>query len=493
MTEPTDLRIDRTAPRVAAQGAVALAAVVAATLVGLGTEANPLAAGVIYFLTVLALAIRRGLLAGALASVLATSALNYCFIPPVGTFHVAEPQNWVALAGFLVAATVASRLVARERQRALEAEAREREIEALYRLSLDLFSAPAGPDGLGVATRQALGTIGARSGGLVLGAEGGELEPEPRFWFGSLQDLEIHRLLARGPAPPADESDTSRGWRNASVPILVGGHRAGALVAYGTRATPATLQSVARMIALAMEREEMLGERARLAAIEAGDRLKTALLRAVSHDLSTPLTAIGLAVESLRRQLPAGSPLAEPVTVLGEESARLSRRIENLLALARLEAGHSAPRREPTPAADLFRAAREHLTLWLGRRALEVRVADDCPDLQVDPNLAVEILVNLLENAHRASRPDSLLEMVAAPVPTEPGRVRLEIRDRGAGLSSAPAPGDAGRVGLGLEIARSFAVALGGTVSLHPRDGGGVVARVDLPAVAPSIRAGEDD
>ena len=207
----------------------------------------------------------------------------------------------------------------------------------------------------------------------------------------------------------------------------------------------------------------------RLEALRESDALKTSLLRAVSHDLSTPLTAICMQIERLQRQVEP-SMLAE----LAEQTDRLRRRIENLLAMARLEAGTFVPRPEPTPPADLFRAVREHLPLVAN---LHVSVTDDCPDVYADPSLTLVVLVNLVENAHRASPRESTIELLAHPAAAG---VRLEVLDRGSGI--AVTESDTARRGLGLEIARSFAAANGGAVSLESRPGGGAVAHVDLPA-----------
>ncbi len=218
---------------------------------------------------------------------------------------------------------------------------------------------------------------------------------------------------------------------------------------------------------LAAERERLLEERSHLEALRESDALKTSLLRAVSHDLSTPLTAIGLQIERLQRQV-------DPKTLadLAEQTFRLRRRIESLLAMARLEAGNFIPRPEPTPPADLFRAVREHLPLVT---SLRVEVSDDCPDVLADPSLALEVLVNLVENAYRASPQNSMIELLAYPYDN---RVRLEVLDRGGGIGES----DTARRGLGLEIASSFAEANGGEVTLTNRPGGGAVARVDLRA-----------
>ena len=202
-----------------------------------------------------------------------------------------------------------------------------------------------------------------------------------------------------------------------------------------------------------------------LSVVRESEALKTSLLRAIAHDLTTPITAIMLRIESLQRRATSDR---DDLAAIADETGRLRRRIDNLLSMARLEAGKATPRPEPTPVQDLLRSVRENLPLV----PVSIRVDPDCPDANVDPSLTLEILVNLVENAHRAS--GATVEILARG---EGNRVRLEILDRGPGM-----PATMTQRGLGLEIARSFAVANGGTIQLSQRDGGGTVATVELPA-----------
>lgn len=222
---------------------------------------------------------------------------------------------------------------------------------------------------------------------------------------------------------------------------------------------------------LYVEREKFLEDRAHMQALRESETLKTSLLRAISHDLTTPLTAITIHTEALRR-----GDLQEPLAGIIGETDRLRRRIDNLLAMARLEAGKAMPRPEPTPPADLFRALRENLPLVFQARPVTVHVDDDCPDANVDPSLVLEILVNLIENAHRVSPPGAPIELVAR---AHDGNVRIEVLDRGPGL---PGDSDTAQRGLGLEIARGLATANRGTFAIMQREGGGAVAQLDVPA-----------
>ena len=236
--------------------------------------------------------------------------------------------------------------------------------------------------------------------------------------------------------------------------------------------------------ALYQERERFMEETAHMAALRESEALKTSLLRAISHDLTTPLTAITIQTEALKRRAAVDGELRDAVNGIDDETRRLRRRIDNLLSIARLEAGKTKPRREPAPPADLFRAVRENVPV-----PVTVHVDDDCPDANVDPSLALEILVNLLENAHRVSPPGAPVELTARRHPLDPAQVRIEVLDRGPGLPSE-ATTDLAQRGLGLEIARGLAAANGGSIDLTPRPGGGTIARVDFPAAI--LMAGEE-
>jgi len=229
------------------------------------------------------------------------------------------------------------------------------------------------------------------------------------------------------------------------------------------------------------ELEMVIAENAHLQAVRESEALKTSLLRAISHDLTTPITAITIRTESLRRHARADADLLEDLGAIAEETSRLRRRIDNLLSMARLEAGKARPHREPTPPADLFRAARENLPLVFAARTVAMNVAADCPDANVDPSLALEILVNVLENAHRVSPVAETIELVARRHPLDSGKIRIEVLDRGPGIPASETS-DIAQRGLGLEIARSLAAVNDGSIGLAPRAGGGTVARIDLPA-----------
>jgi two-component system sensor histidine kinase KdpD len=467
-----------TATKVLPWGAIP-AGVALVTLAGKAGGADAATIGFFYLAVVLGLATWGGWAVGAVASVAAMLCFNFFFLPPFGTLTVADPSHWVALIAFLGASTLASRLVATARRQAAEAERRSREVEILYGLCFSLFTVSPRLGVLGEATGRTLRAIGAEAGALWLA---GEDSPASVIGPSVVADPgALARVLgARHTVEEAIEGDL----RTAYLPLAVGEQVSGVLVARGQLASRSVLEPAGRLLALAIERGRLLEEAAHLEAVRESEALKTGLLRAVSHDLRTPLTSLRLEIESLDRQLQDQPAALASVRGLSLAQERLARRIDNLLSLARLEAGVARPRPEPVPPGELFRAARESLALILAGRAVEVRVAPGCPDLWADPPLTLEALVNLLENAARAAPPGSRIELVAEPDPGDPKRVRLEVRDEGPGM---PEAGDSAARGLGLQIAHGLAEANGGTLSLLGRGGegrSGTVARITLP-VAP--------
>jgi two-component system sensor histidine kinase KdpD len=483
--------------RLARDLALAGSAIAVATAAGALLRVNPTTFALVLFTLVLVLAAWRGVFGAVLASLLATACLNFFFLPPLHTWHVEDSENWIALGCFLIASILAARIVTHARleaeeatARTEEAKARRSEIEALYQLSVDLFRATRRIGSLQAAAERALVASGARGGGgLVLFGES-PYRQRTVLWVGPEDDNKEDLLAAPGRHRRTFEWPAPDG-RDVYLPLLIEGRASGVFVARQTEATTSALESISTLLALAVEREQVVQEQTHVEALRESDALKTSLLRAVSHDLTTPLTAIALQTGQLRRR--SGPDQQPSIDALEMEVGRLRRRIDGLLALARLEAGALAPSKEPTPPADLFRAVRENLSLIARTRPIVVRVEPDCPDLDIDPSLALEIIVNLVENAHRSSPAGEPVTLHAERHPAEPRLVRLEILDRGPGIAllspgnKPDIPSDVGHRGLGLEIAQGLARALHGTVTLANRSGGGTVAQVDLPAAEPAV------
>jgi two-component system sensor histidine kinase KdpD len=231
--------------------------------------------------------------------------------------------------------------------------------------------------------------------------------------------------------------------------------------------------------ALAAERDRLRDEAIEAEAVRRSDELKTSLLRAVSHDLRTPLTAIIAAGAALDSPSVTGEERHELSDAVVEEGRRLSRLVENLLDVSRLESGAAEPHREPVDLADLLAAARESI----GSYGEQVRLAldDDLPPLRADPTQLERAFANLLENAvvHGEGQPVLVRSRLVGP------RLVVRVVDRGPGIPEnlrerifepfyrAPEAAGAAGSGLGLAIARGFVEANGGEVEVESLPGQG--------------------
>ena len=458
------------------------------TTCALAFRLNAASAGFVLLVGVLLIASRQPLSVASVAAIAATLSYNFFFFPPKRTLTIDDPENWIALATFLLTSLLANRLLVRERAQAEIARASREDIEALYEMSFALLKDAHGIEQVGKAAVRYLDRIGAASGGVIL--------------FGS--SPQHQQILAWTGAPITDEVEDiasgvgrhgrvtnipSRFGRDVCVPLAVGSRVRAALLIRDTIGAITAFESAANLLAFAIERERFTRERAHVEALHETNRLKTSLLQAVSHDLKSPLTVLTVESEALERIGTTNAAAASHIRTIRDEVGRLHRRIDNLLSVARFEAGIISPRTEPTPPADLFRAARESLPTITSARSIQTMVLDDVPDLFVDPSLALEIVINLIENAHRASPPSSPIELFAMTSDDVEGRVWVEVRDRGFGLSAEQAkrvrvsdpPAERGP-GLGIELARTLADLSGGTVEWFERPGGGTVARLDVPA-----------
>jgi two-component system sensor histidine kinase KdpD len=476
-------------PRLLAGTAQSLLLLAALTAAALALRLNAASAGFFLLAGVLLVASRQPLAVASVAAIGATLSYNFFFFPPTRTLTVHDPENWIALATFLLTSLVANRLLVRERLQAENARSSREDIEALYELSVSLLKNADDLDQIGDAAVRYLARIGAASGGVILFGSSPQHQ-QVLAWTGAPISDEVEDIAAGVGRHGRVTDIPSRFGRDVCLPLAVSGRVRAALVVRSTAGTRGALESAANLLAFAIERERFTRERAHVEALQETNELKTSLLQAVSHDLKSPLTVLSVESEALEHIIRTTEPAAAShVRVIRDEVARLHRRINNLLAVARFEAGILSPSIEPTPPADLFRAARESLPTITAARPIQTTVSDDTTDLLVDPSLALEIVINLIENAHRASPPASPIELSAVTSPEIENRVWVEVRDRGTGLPPEQArrirtiePPDAHSRGLGIELARTLAVLSGGSVEWFARPGGGTIARLDLPA-----------
>lgn len=451
------------AARLAVRSTVALAAIAGATglIELLDAFAPVLSLGSIYLLAIVPIAIVLGLAYAVGASIVSMLALNFFFLPPLYTFTLAESQNWVALVVYLLVAVVVSELAARVRRRAAAAEQREREETLLADVARSLLEGEPAMDVLGSATDRAASLLGADACRVELGRRG---EPPAGEWPYDLVigDVRVGTLYLREGAEPEIET------RKRFLPAL------------------------ASLLAIAIERDRLVRKAIEAEAFERSDAVKTAVLRAVSHDLRSPLTAIRVAGGTLRRSPPGLSASDREAlldTVCGE-AERLERIVSDLLDLSRLEARAVEPQREICPLDELL--GRVRVQLGEADARVDIVLADNLPAVEVDVGQLERVLANLIDNALKFSPPD---ERVAVRVTATRKDVLVRVIDHGPGIPqgelehvfeafrSASTGGDRRGSGLGLAIARGFAEANGGRLWAESRPGQGATFVVALPAV----------
>ena len=434
---PVRIRADLLVGVPAAAGAVVL---VTAAVDVLDPHVPILSLGALYVFAVLPVALFFGTGLAVLVSVASMLAFNWFFLPPRHTFHLRESGNWLALTVYLGTAVVVSALAARARRRRQDAEQRRAEAHALAETASDLLR--------GVDLEQEAVRLAELAGG-VLHLDAARLE------FGEV-----------APAPGERALPLAVGLR--PVATLLADERAELDEGVARRFLPA----LAALLAVVVDRSALESEALEAEALRRSDALKTALLRAVSHDLRSPLTAILAAAGALANpDLRLGPDDREAlVGAIREEAARLDRVVGDLLDLSRLEAGAVDPHRELWPADELVARALESVGDEGGRVIVEL--GEGAPPVLVDAAQIERVLANLIGNALAFSPPRSPVVVRVEPGTTE---LRVHVVDRGPGLTPAEreaifrpfrrgtaAAGAPRGSGVGLAIARGFTEANGG-------------------------------
>jgi two-component system sensor histidine kinase KdpD len=353
---------------------VAVVAVSTAIVYPLKSVAPVVSLGVVYLPGILLISIVWGLRLGLLASVASALAFNFFQIPPLHRFTIADEENWVALATFVIVAVVSSSVAGLARAQALEAERRREQADR------------------------------------------------------ALQEL----------------------------------------------------------AALSVERDRMQAEMVEAEALRRSDELKTALLRSISHDLRTPLTSIIASGAALGSATPTAEERAELSEAVVAEGERLSRLVENLIDMSRLEAGKAEPHREAIDLAEVLDAAREATTQ---PRLVGLTVDRDLPIVEADAAQLERAFANLIENAirHGGGRPVLVKSRLAGD------KITLRVVDQGPGIPEGEwqrifepfhrgaSSGSQAGTGLGLAIAKGFVEANGGEIAVESLPGQGSSFVVSMP------------
>jgi two-component system sensor histidine kinase KdpD len=439
---------------------------------------NPTTVALTLLLYVLLLASAWGLRYAVIVSIAAALCFNFFFLPPVGTFTIADTQNWVALFAFLVTALIGSNLSNRIKAEAAASDSRRRELELLYDFGQRLLSTESTADLLKTIPQHIVSAFRTQGSALYLLAG-------DRVYFSNAKDVLVSHEQLRNATYGATAYETHRAGA-ALLPLSVGVRPIGAIAVEGNLPSQETLEAMSSLIAIAIESATAVEKLARADAAHESERLRSALLDSVTHDLRTPLTSIKASVTTLLTQS----------TLIDEESDRLNRLIEQATEMARLDArdvqleiGHYSI------SECIQRAIAESAH---DNRRIEVRLSDTLPHVLVDRDMIVKVLGHLLENALKYSPSEAPVYITAER--TGP-QLAVSVADRGSGIDAMEQEmifdkfyrGQSQRyrvqgTGMGLAISKAIVEAHGGTIRVTSQLGQGSVFTITLP-VAPDTKA----
>lgn len=443
--------------------------------------ANSLTVALTLVLAIMGIATWWGFAESIAAAIVGTLGLNYFFLPPIGEFTISDPENWVALAAFLVTAVTASELSVRVRRRAAEAIARRQEVERLYALGQDLLLSGSVRSAARDIVNCIIRTFEIRGAVFFNQLTGEFFRSDVR---GSISDEQLRRVAETG--EPLIEPNQ----QIAIVPIRLGGRSSGSLGFVGCTLSTAALNALAYLVAIGIERARTIEEASQMEAARQSEVLKATLLDALAHDLKTPLTSIKGAVTHLLAR-PRDAEERELLTIANEEADRLNRLVVEVLEMARIEASKLHPDRAPHNIVDIVHATLKEQEERLKGRRVELRMPPTLPAADVDFEFIQQVLKQLLDNAINYSPPGAPLIISAQ---TEGERIVVNVADEGRGIPVDEQSrifdkfyrGRAWRekvlgTGLGLSIAKGIVEAHGGKIWVTSAPGKGSVFSFAVP------------
>ena len=433
---------------------------------------NATTIGFAYLLLVLIIASVWGFVEAALASVGATLTFNFFFLPPVGRFTIADPQNWVALFSFLTTALIASRLSGEVKRRALEAVARQQDLERLYTFSRAILLI----DNTEPFPKQLVGRLAdifGLSAAVLYERRAEEFYRAGPLDFDGLDDQLRDAALQGTSFGDAQHNRVITAVRLGSEPIA-------GLALQGAQMPDAVLQGIANLVAIGIERARAQDLASQIEAARQGERLRTTLLDAMAHEFKTPLTSVMAATTSLlaNPDQPADNR-ALLVKIADEEAKHLNELIDDAVEMGRLDTGNIRVHTEPSNVGEIVREVVASMHNEIDNRPVNVICDEQPPAIAIDRRLVKLAIKQLLDNALKYSPPDT---PVTVRVHNGSG-VTVTVTDYGKGIPSQEqsriferlyrSPSVQNQIpgsGLGLSIAQNIARAHHGDllVTSHP-------------------------
>lgn len=448
----------------------------------LWVHVNEMTVAMTLLVVILLAASTSGLRHAIYLSLLSSAAFNFFFLPPVLTFTIRDPLNWVALLAFLLTGIIASQLAERARAEAMLSRQRQREAERLYEFSQQMLVTGNVIDLLNILPRIIATTFNLTGAAIYL-------RDKDRVYRSSPDFMEIKAAELRDAAFMRDHIyDQARSMTLA--PILLGTRPIGSVGIIGSHTSPEALDAVCGLAAVAVERAGAMESLAHLEASRESERLRNALLDSVAHELRTPLTSITAAITSLQSN-PQLDPVqsVEMMQVIEEEAARLNRLVGQAMEMAELDAHDIKLNLQPHSILRVIELALDEVQLR--DHPVDVRVPESLPLVELDLDRIAKVLHHLLENAAKYSEAHTPI-FISAEVSR--GKMITSIADRGIGVDDMErlmifdkfyrGQGQRYRVqgtGMGLAIAKAIVEAHGGSIEVTSQSGHGSVFSFSLP------------
>lgn len=446
---------------------------------------NPTTVALTLLVAVLLASAYWGLRLAVYLAVLATAAFNFFFLPPYGTFTIADSHNWIALLAFLVTALVASNLSERARREAEEAKNQRRNVERLYALSQQLLTVENVPELMNTIPGFVAGSFNTRGAALLASTNPTIYRSQPDLAF---DDGVLKATAVRG--EPTTSGDVSY------IPLRLGARTMGALAISGGSLSRETADAIGSLVGTALERARAVDELTKTRAAQENERLRSALLDSVTHDFRTPLTSIKASVTGLL----ADSALDEEqrkelLTVVNEETDRLNRLIGEAAEMAQLDAHVVRLDLHPEAISDIVTTVLEDIRAVLKEHPVEIDIPADLPKVMADFERIREVVRHLIENAAKYSPAGTPIRISSTQ---KDSRVITSVADRGPGIDSLEQTlifekfyrGEKQRyaargTGMGLAIAKVIVEAHGGTITVVSQLDAGSVFSFDLQVSRP--------
>jgi two-component system sensor histidine kinase KdpD len=447
----------------------------------------------VFLAAVLWSATRYGLWASLFASILSMLCYNFFFIEPLYSFNITDPSQLLALISFCVVGALTSTLTARERQQALIARDQAAAAAEMFAFSRKLAGIRKLDTLLNAAAAQVSTMLGVDALLLVPDVHTGALKlmaSAPPGIALDDADLAAAAWCWEHNQPTGRGTDTLPGAKRLFLPLRTGQGKVGVVGVSREGANAALaptdrrqLESLADLTAIATERIRLAKDVDQARMLAETEKLRSALLTSISHDLRTPLASIIGSISSLRSYgaLYDEHARSEMLTTAQDEAERLNRYVANLLDMTQLDAGALEPKKEPCDLQDIVGAALRRTSKQLAAHKIKVNLPANFPMLTLDFVLAEQVFVNLLENAGKYTPPGTTVEITAA---RHKFSIVIIVRDEGPGIPEEDLQrvfdkfyrvrgeiSDHGRsgTGLGLSICRGFVEAMGGRIYARNR------------------------